>query len=123
MLDRRRHLGEFGEEVAASYLARRGHRIVERGWRCAIGEIDLVTRDGEALVFVEVRTRHAGVPGAAEESIGPAKRARLARLAYAYLAASSHDGSQWRIDVVAVEVDRAGRATSINHIPSAIEEG
>jgi putative endonuclease len=123
MRDRRRRLGEFGEEVAASYLARHGHRIVERGWRCAIGEIDLVTRDGEALVFVEVRTRRTGAPGAAEESIGPAKRARLARLAYAYLAASDHHSSAWRIDVVAVEVDRAGRAAGINHIPSAVEEG
>jgi putative endonuclease len=122
MRDRRRRLGEFGEEVAASYLARHGHRIVERGWRCSIGEIDLVTHDGAALVFVEVRTRRAGAPGAAEESIGPAKRARLARLAYTYLAACEH-GGPWRIDVVAVEVDRAGRAASINHIPNAVEEG
>lgn len=121
-MDKRKVLGEFGEEAAASYLARRGHRIVERRWRCARGEIDLVTRDGEALVFVEVRTRRGAAAGAAEESVGPAKRARLARLAYAYLAAAGGVDQPWRIDVVAVAVDYGGRVTGITHIPHAVEE-
>lgn len=121
MSDQRRQLGAFGEDAAANYLARHGHRIVERRWRCARGEIDLVTRDGEALVFVEVRTRRGTFAGAAEESVGPAKRARLVHLAYAYLAASECIDEPWRIDVVAVAVDRGGRLAGIVHIPHAVE--
>ncbi|MFO7167255.1 MAG: YraN family protein [Chloroflexota bacterium] len=119
----RKTLGEFGEAVAAAYLARNGHRIVARRWRCSYGEIDLVTQDGPELVFVEVRARRAAAPGAAEESIGPHKRSRLARLAYSYLEAMECGGTPWRIDVVAVDIDRGGRVARLTHIPSAVEEG
>ncbi|HWQ14205.1 MAG TPA: YraN family protein [Roseiflexaceae bacterium] len=121
-MDRRKRLGEFGEEAAAAHLIRSGHRLLARRWRCARGEIDLITRDGRALVFVEVRTRRAGAPGLAEESVGPAKRVRLVDLAYAYLSATGSQEESWRIDVVAVDVDRAGRITRIHHIPNAVED-
>jgi putative endonuclease len=119
--DRRRQLGAFGEQAAADHLVRHGHHILARRWRCRLGEIDLITQDGAELVFVEVRTRRAGPPGAAEESVGPAKRERLARLAYTYLAAAG-DERPWRIDVVAVDLDARGRVTRIAHIPHAVGE-
>jgi putative endonuclease len=122
MADRRKALGEFGEEAAAAHLIRSGHRLVARRWRCALGEIDLVTQDGPALVFVEVRTRRASAAGLAEESVGPAKRARLLRLAYTYLCEAARDEDAWRIDVVAVDVNRAGRIARIQHIPNAVED-
>jgi putative endonuclease len=119
----RNKLGDFGEQVAAAYLARQGCVEVARKWRCSSGEIDLVVRDRGMLVFVEVRTRRGDGAGTAEESVGPAKRARLAALAYAYLeAAGAPDDTPWRIDVVAVDVDRAGRIARINHIRHAVEE-
>ena len=123
MADTRKKLGDFGEQAAAAYLTRQGYREVARKWRCAAGEIDLLMRDGAALVFVEVRTRRGGA-GRAEESVGPAKRARLAALAYTYLdAAAAPADLPWRIDVVAVDVDRSGRIARINHIRDAVEEG
>lgn len=122
MPDRRRTLGAFGEQAAADLLIRRGHRVLARRWRCPLGEIDLITEDGPELVFVEVRARRGGPPGAAAESVGRAKRARLARLAYSYLAETG-DERPWRIDVVAVELDASGRVTDISHIPSAVEDG
>jgi putative endonuclease len=114
-------LGAFGEAAAAAHLRRRGAEIVARNWRCPGGEIDLVAHMGDQLLFVEVRTRRAGA--APEESVGPAKAARLIRLAYAYLdAAAVAPDSQWRIDLIAVEVDAAGRVARLDQIEGAVGE-
>jgi putative endonuclease len=129
MPDVRKKLGDFGEQAAAAYLLRQGYVLLERKWRNANGgkgfpggEIDLVLRDGPALVFVEVRTRR-GPAGVAEESVGRGKRARLASLAYAYLeAAAVPPDVPWRIDVVALDIDRAGRVARLEHIRDAVEE-
>jgi putative endonuclease len=119
----RRNLGDFGESAAAGYLARQGYVLIARKWRCAAGEIDLVARQSEQLVFVEVRTRRGTAFGTPEESITPSKQARLIALAYAYLAASALDAAiEWRIDIITIQVDRAGRIERLNHIPNAIGE-
>jgi putative endonuclease len=120
----RRALGAFGEAAARSHLLRAGYRILASNWRCPIGEIDLVAQLGGQLVFVEVRTRRADGPVAPEESLSPAKRRRLAALAFAYLegAAPPEPPPPFRIDLIAVAVDRAGRVARLDHIVSAIEE-
>jgi putative endonuclease len=116
-------LGAFGEVAAAAHLQRRGAAILARNWRCSIGEIDLVARTGDQLLFVEVRTRRAGGGATPEESIGPAKAARLLRLAYAYLdAAGLTPEPLWRIDVIAVEVGPGGQVTRLEQIEGAVEE-
>jgi putative endonuclease len=118
----RKKLGNFGEQAAAAHLIRQGYTLLARNWRGAGGELDLVMREGAALVFVEVRTRR-GAAGMAEESVGPAKRARLIALAYTYLeAAALPEDTVWRIDVVALDVDRAGRIARLAHIRDAVEE-
>jgi putative endonuclease len=123
MADLRKKLGDFGEQAALVYLTHQGYAEVLRKWRCPAGEIDLLMRDGTTLVFVEVRTRRGNSAGVAEESVGPAKRARLIALAYTYLeAAGVADNTPWRIDVVAVGVDASGRVARLNHIRDAVEE-
>lgn len=103
MSDARRALGRRGEARAARYLRRRGLRIVARNWRCGLGEIDLVARDGDQLVVVEVRTQSGGgFAGGAAHTVGPQKQARLARLASAYVRATRHRGGA-RIDVIAIQ--------------------
>jgi putative endonuclease len=82
--------GAAAETLAAEFLARRGLAIVERNWRRRCGEIDLVARDGDTLVFVEVRLRRHGSFGGAAASITAAKRARLASAANLYLAGLRH---------------------------------
>jgi putative endonuclease len=115
-------LGWSGEALAARHLERAGYAIVDRRWRCAAGEIDLVARDGDTLVIVEVRTRRGDQRGAAVESITPAKAARLARLMALYLAAHPDLGEPaCRIDVVAIQLDGAGRLQAIEHVISAVE--
>lgn len=121
MPDTRKQLGDFGEQVALGYLLRLGMREITRKWRCRAGEIDLVMRDGTTLVFAEVRTRR---DGNAAESVDARKQARLARLAYSYLAAHDMPNDMlWRIDVVAIAIGRSGRADKIEHIRSAVSEG
>jgi putative endonuclease len=123
MPDTRKNLGDFGEQAAAAHLAKRGYVLLARKWRCPAGEIDLLMRDGSTLVFVEVRARRGERLGTAEESVDRAKQAKLIALAYAYLEATDVPGDQpWRIDVVALNIDRAGRVARLEHIRDAVEE-
>ncbi|BAS27481.1 YraN family protein [Limnochorda pilosa] len=101
----RRSLGAWGERLAQVYLEGLGYRILERNLRSRLGELDLVALDGQTLAFVEVRTRRSSRLGGPEESVDGAKRARLARLAAAYLQRfPSHRGRPVRIDVVTVRI-------------------
>ena len=126
MTDRRtprKRLGDFGEDHAAHLLAGRGHTILARGWRCAAGELDLVTLDGDELVFVEVRTRRGEAHGTPEESIAGAKAARLLRLGELFLQAHpEHEERIWRVDLVAIVIDRAGRLLRVTHHVNAVGE-
>jgi len=116
----RRSLGRFGEVAAEGHLRRQGYEIVERNWRCRQGEIDLVAREGGDWVFVEVRTRRSRVCGTPEESVTPSKQRRLLRLGQAFLQERGLEDVSWRIDIVAVEVDRAGRVARLEVLPAAV---
>ena len=78
-------LGRFGEQAAARYLRAAGLVVVERNWRCARGEIDIIAVDGPALVFVEVKTRSSLAFGDPAESVTPVKAARVRLLAAQWL--------------------------------------
>jgi putative endonuclease len=115
-------LGRIGEEQAAAHLAAAGYALVARNWRCPLGEIDLVARQGEQVVFVEVKTRRQG-GWPPEEGVDRAKAERLRALAWAYLdAAGAAPETPWRIDLVAVEVDADGRVVRLEQIEYAVEE-
>ena len=117
----RRRLGDSGERYAARLLEERGHRIVARQWRCASGELDLVTLDGEELVFVEVRTRRGDRYGTPEESIDERKAGRLVVLGACFLEEHpEHEGRIWRIDLVALVLDSAGRLARATHHVNAV---
>ena len=117
--DDRRELGQRGEDLAARHLSAKGYAIVARNWRCGTGELDLVAQEGNGLVFVEVRTRRGEEMGTPEESITPAKQARLIALAEAYVQAHDWPGD-WRIDVVAIEMDRRGRVLRLEQYENAV---
>ncbi|HEY8282996.1 MAG TPA: YraN family protein [Chloroflexota bacterium] len=114
----RRKLGDTGEELAARYLVARGYVVLSRNYRCAAGEIDLVCRDGETLVFVEVKTRRGAAFGIPEEAVTARKLARLAAAGQHYLQQQSTE-ADWRIDVVAVELDSSGKLLDIRLIAGA----
>ncbi|HEY1410031.1 MAG TPA: YraN family protein [Promineifilum sp.] len=118
--DSRKKLGRWGEDVAALQLEANGLTIVEHNWRCSLGEIDLVARDDEVLVFVEVKTRKGRAFGAPEESLTPAKAQKLMQLGLQYVADHDLEDVGWRIDLVAVELDESGRLLRCDHIPNAV---
>jgi len=117
-MDQRGRTGRQGEEIAASYLVVKGYNIVDRNWRCKIGELDIVAESEGTLVFVEVRTRTGDRFGTALESITPAKQARLVELAQTYLQESATAPRSWRIDVVAVQLGSG--LPQIDHIENAV---
>ena len=119
MTTHRQRVGRRGEAAAADRLAAQGWVILERNWRCARGEIDIVARDGEWLVIVEVRTRTGHRYGSPEESVDHRKQARLVRLGQTYKQAVGWRGP-WRIDVVAVMLGQDDRVTRFDHYPGAV---
>lgn len=116
--DIRREIGHLGEKIAARYLQEKGYQVVQRNYRCSLGEIDLVVEDGSDLVFVEVRTKQQPCLFKPEESITRQKTVRLIRLGEQYMASGNQQRS-WRIDVIAVELDHQGNLARIEHFRDA----
>ncbi|MFL6138013.1 MAG: YraN family protein [Frankiaceae bacterium] len=113
-------VGRFGEDVAAEFLQRAGLRIVQRNWRCREGELDIVARDGDELVFCEVKARSGNGFGSPVEAVTPAKVRRLRLLAARWLAEDRGAGSLGRgcstvrFDVVGVL--RAPDGVTVEHV-------
>ena len=118
-MSRRQALGTRGEELAAAFLTRAGLEVVARNYRSRLGEIDLVARDGDELVFVEVKARVGGVETAPDAAVSAAKLERLGRLAERYLADVGTPEQPWRVDVVAVVLDERGAVRRIDHLRGA----
>ena len=118
----RREVGQLGEALAAERLMAEGWRVVETNWRCRLGELDVIARDGTWLVVVEVRTVRRGGYGQPEESVGPAKQQRLIRLGKAYTQSVNWSGP-WRIDVVAIVLDDDGGVERMDHYRNAVVPG
>ena len=119
--DRRQTLGSAGEEAARAALVRAGMTIVARRFRSRHGEIDLVARDGESMIFVEVKTRAGTGFGRPAEAVTRTKRERLVRTAALFVARSGWGERPCRFDVV--EVQPRGNEWSITHIRDAFRPG
>lgn len=117
---RTRALGDLGERLACDALAKRGYILVERNWRCAEGEVDIIARDGAVWVFAEIKTRRGCNAGLPEDGLTPHKAERLVRLAQAYLAAHDLYEVDWRIDFVGIELDGLGAVKRMNIVPGAV---
>jgi len=118
MTKERNTLGRYGENLAIGHLLDRGMCLLDRNWRCTAGEIDAILRDGEILVFVEVKTRRTGDFGMPAEAVGYAKQVRLRRLAAIWLAQSGVRGPEVRFDVVSVVAPLDG-PPQVEHLPGA----
>ena len=108
-------LGQAGEQAAADYLASCGMRILDRNWRSADGEVDIVAVDRQVLVVCEVKSRTSVRYGSPLEAVSRAKRARLRRLAVQWLNAHGVRFDQVRIDVIGLVYEGTGGFT-IEHI-------
>ena len=117
---KRRDTGIRGEKLAQGFLKKRGYRILETNYRCPEGEIDIVAKDKDFLVFIEVRTKTSLEFGSPEESITPTKQVRLRTTAARYRQAHNDLPLSWRIDVVAVELNQKGELLRIELIENAV---
>jgi putative endonuclease len=107
----RRGIGTHWEDRAAAYLEARGLTIIERGYRCRLGEIDIIAHDVETLVFVEVRFRRSRRFGSACETVGRSKQAKLIRAARHFLMRyPRYADAPIRFDVIAVDGDEVDDA-------------
>ena len=114
--ERNAELGRRGEDAAARFLDRRGYEIVERNWTCAAGEADIVARDGETGVFVEVKTRSSCDKGMPSEAVDAAKRERYERIAALFLQGFDAVDVPVRFDIVSIVAIAPDRALVRHHI-------
>jgi putative endonuclease len=111
-------VGRFGEEVAAAHLERAGLQVLEQNWRCRDGELDLLAVEDGVLVVVEVKTRSTAEFGRPVEAVGPAKAARIRRLAMRWLAEDERYWREIRFDIVGVLRSQSG-GTTVEHLRGA----
>lgn len=117
---KRRDTGIRGEKLARDFLKKRGYRILETNYRCPEGEIDIIAKHKDSLVFIEVRTKTSLEFGSPEESITPIKKGRLRATASHYRQVHNDLPLLWRIDVVAVELNQEGKLSRIELIENAV---
>lgn len=112
---RRQALGAYGEAIAARFLVDGGMVLLDHNWRCELGEIDLVLRDGDALVVCEVKTRRSLSHGTPNEAVTPSKAARLRRLAARWMETRDVHAPDVRFDLVGIVCPRAG-TPQVDHV-------
>jgi putative endonuclease len=115
----RLELGKLGEKLALKQIKRLGYKKVIRNYRCPLGEVDLIARDGDTLVFVEIKTRKGKSLGYAKEAVTERKQHQLSKVALAYMKSNDCCDAKARFDVVAVNLDK-GRA-QIEVVKNAFE--
>ena len=119
--DRRQQTGKLGELAACRQLETEGYTILGTNVRCGRSEIDIVAEHEGTLVFAEVRTRRSHYLGTPEESITAQKQQRMLTAAHSYLEERDGWHRNWRIDLVAVELDHLDRISRLSVIRDAVE--
>ena len=114
-MQNRRQIGTEEEALAAEFLEGRGYRIVERNFRCRLGEIDLIARDGSVLVFIEVKYRKTGAYGDPAEAVDYRKQKKISRVAEYYCWKKQKLNQPCRFDVICV------LGQEIRHIVNAFD--
>lgn len=111
-------IGKWGEDAVAAYLVERGYEILARNARTPYGEIDIITRQGDITVFVEVKTLRSSRDFFPEQNVTARKQAHMLACAEHY--AAEHAIDHWQIDVIAVE-GKLGLVPKITHFENAIQ--
>ncbi len=113
----KRALGLKGETIAANYLKKHGYQIMARNFYTRYGELDIICKKGQALIFVEVKTRRSASYGTPEEAVTPRKIEHLKKAAYIYLEQHQEFFKELRFDVIGILMQ--GDNIKINHINNA----
>lgn len=111
--------GKSGEEIASNYLEKQGYKILERNFSCNQGEIDIIAKDKEEIVFIEVKTRTNKKYGEGAEAVNINKQKHLLRAIKYYIYIKKYENNFIRIDVIEIYIKN--KEVKINHIKQAIE--
>lgn len=112
--------GLIGENIACEYIIQDGMEIIERNFRCKMGEIDIIAKDKDELVFIEVKTRGQKKYGTPSEAVGKTKKKHIYRVAEYYLMINHIENVFCRLDVI--EIYMEGELCKVNHLKNAILE-
>ena len=113
-----KELGKWGEQVAAKFLKKSGFVIIERNYRCRLGEIDLITSAKDKLIFIEVKTRSSSRYGLPGESVNAKKQSKYFQIATYYVNYKKLYSFELRFDVIEI-MRESDESYNINHIPNA----
>jgi putative endonuclease len=113
--------GRRGEVLATEFLVEQRYIIVEKNYRKPYGEIDIIARDGDTLVFIEVKTRQSTVFGTPFEAVDQRKQRQISRVAQEYLQVHAYFDMPARFDVIGVRLDRENRLVGIEHLKNAFD--
>ena len=105
--------GAQGEQRVVEYLRGHGYRILERNYRCPLGEMDIIAREGKTVVFIEVKTRSSERFGSPQAAVGPRKQRRMTAIALYYLKANGLLDGPARFDVAAVSLGDGGDSVNL----------
>jgi len=106
MLNPRQIFGEKGESIAVRYLKKKGYKILEKNYRTKLGEIDIIAKDKDTLVFVEVKSRRSWQFGNPKAAVTPAKQRKISKVALYYLKTNDRSNAKARFDVVTITATR-----------------
>ncbi|MBC8458323.1 MAG: YraN family protein [Deltaproteobacteria bacterium] len=106
MTSKRLELGKFGEVLALKKIKLLGYKNIIRNYRCPLGEVDLIAKDGDTLAFIEIKTRKGKSIGYAKEAVNARKRRQLSKVALAYMKSNDCWGAKARFDVVAISIEK-----------------
>ena len=121
MSDSRKDLGAKGEKLAIRFLKRKGYRIIQRNYKCKLGEIDIVARQDGTIIFVEVKTRQTEEFGAPQYAVNASKRKQISKVALSYIRNNKLAEQSCRFDVIAITLTSESRKPVIEHIENAFE--
>jgi len=114
-------MGKLAEDLSCRFLKTKGYRIIERNFRSRYGEIDVIARKNNILIFLEIRSKSGSGFGIPEESLTAGKRQRLISTIMSYLDTHNNLPLDWRVDFVAVDLDPAsGKANRIEIYENAL---
>ena len=117
-MDDRAQLGRRGEQLAAIFLKKQRHRVVARNYTCSVGEIDLITLDGDTVVFVEVKTRTSRELAAPQDAVNRRKQRKIIRVAQFFIQQTGSQERACRFDIIAVTINDDGQP-EIEHFANA----
>ncbi len=106
MTRERLELGKFGEDLAFKKIKRLGYKKIIRNYRCPLGEVDLIAKDGDTLVLIEIKTRKGRTTDYAKEAVNKRKKRQISKVALAYMKSMDCSDARARFDVVAICVGR-----------------